>query len=34
MNSVLEQTYRNLEVICMDDGSTEGSLSILEKYRE
>ncbi|WP_139653420.1 glycosyltransferase family 2 protein [Raoultibacter phocaeensis] len=31
MDSVLSQTYRNLEVICIDDGSTDTSLEILEQ---
>ena len=32
MDSVLSQTYRNLEVVCIDDGSKDGSLKILEEY--
>ena len=32
LNSVLNQTYENLEIICVNDESTDKSLSILEKY--
>lgn len=32
LDSVAGQTYKNLEIICVDDGSTDDSLSILEKY--
>ena len=32
MNSVLEQDYRDIEVIVVDDASTDKSLSILRKY--
>lgn len=30
--SLLNQTYKNIEIICIDDGSTDSSLSILKKY--
>ncbi|MEP6645459.1 MAG: glycosyltransferase [Saprospiraceae bacterium] len=30
--SALDQTYRDIEIIAINDGSTDGSLSILEKY--
>ena len=32
MDSLLGQTVRDIEVVCVDDGSTDGSLSILEEY--
>ncbi len=32
IDSVLNQTYKNFEVICIDDGSTDGTLKILEQY--
>ena len=34
LNSVLAQTVLNLEVICVDDASTDRSAEILEKYAE
>ena len=34
LESILQQTYSNLEVICVDDGSTDASLSICQQYRE
>lgn len=33
INSVITQTYKNLEIICIDDKSTDNSLTILEKYK-
>ena len=33
LDSVLQSTYQNLEMICVNDGSTDGSLSILEHYQ-
>lgn len=32
LDSVLGQTFRNMEILCIDDGSTDGSAKILEKY--
>ena len=32
LNSVLRQSFNDMEIICINDGSTDGSLSILEKY--
>lgn len=32
INSIIGQTYRNLEIILIDDGSNDNSLSICEKF--
>ena len=32
IESVISQTYKNLEIILVDDGSTDNSLSIIKKY--
>lgn len=32
IESVLNQTYQNIEIICVDDGSCDTSLEILEQY--
>lgn len=31
--SVINQSYTNLEIICINDGSTDKSLEVLEKYK-
>jgi glycosyltransferase involved in cell wall biosynthesis len=32
LDSVVNQTYRNLEIICVDDGSTDKSMDIVHDY--
>lgn len=32
LDSVIDNTYKNLEIICVNDGSTDNSLSILREY--
>lgn len=34
INSVLNQTLKNTEIICVDDGSKDNSLKILKKYEK
>lgn len=34
LNSLINQSFENFEVICIDDGSTDNSMSILEKYAQ
>jgi glycosyltransferase involved in cell wall biosynthesis len=33
-DSVLSQTLKEIEIICINDGSTDGTLEILHKYRK
>ena len=32
IDSLINQTFKDMEIICVDDGSTDNSLSILKKY--
>lgn len=32
LDSVINQTFRDIEIICINDGSTDNTLNILEKY--
>ena len=32
LDSFMKQTFRDLEIICVDDGSTDNSSDILQKY--
>lgn len=34
LDSVISQTLNNIEIICVDDGSTDGSAKILKKYKK
>ncbi len=34
LKSIFDQTFKNYEIIAVDDGSTDNSLSILKKYQD
>lgn len=34
LESILHQTLKEIEIICIDDGSTDSSYNILQKYKE
>ena len=34
LDSILEQTYRHIEMIFVDDGSTDDTVDIIEEYKE
>ena len=33
LDSIMGQTLREIEILCVDDGSTDGSAQILEEYK-
>ena len=33
LDSILNQTFSNIEIICVNDGSTDKSREILEEYK-
>lgn len=34
LNSLISQTLKNIEIICINDGSTDNSLAIIKKYAQ
>ncbi|MFR9018585.1 MAG: glycosyltransferase family 2 protein [Fusobacterium sp.] len=34
LNSIINQTYKNIEIICVDDGSPDNSIDILNEFAE
>ena len=34
IDSALAQTYKNIEIVCVDDGSTDHSLELLRLYEK
>ena len=34
LDSLVRQTYQNLEIICIDDGSTDGTVEKIKQYND
>lgn len=34
LDSIISQTYKDFEIVCVNDGSTDGSLNILQEFKE
>ena len=34
LNSVINQTYKDIEIVCVDDGSGDNSLNILQRFQK
>lgn len=34
LNSLINQTYKNIEIIVMDDGSSDNSINIIKNYQK
>lgn len=34
LDSLINQTYKNIQIICVNDGSTDNSLEVLNRYKE
>ena len=34
LNSLIKQSYKNIEILLVDDGSTDNSLQVCKKFEE